>query len=531
MKQKTPSGSESDLTELRKHAEDVIDPNIVEVVNLSIAETAHIIHELRIHQVELEMQNHELRNTQSALQEAKDEYTDLYDYAPVGYVTINEKGTILKANLTITRILDVERVFLTGRFFYEFVTQDGQDRYYFFIKRLLAGEKDPSVELKLKKSDGSELWACLDSTPINKTGRGHKLFRLSVTDITRHKQAEEKLREQDKRLHFHTEISPLAVLEWDANFIISRWTGEAERIFGWRAEETIGRHMMDIKLIYEDDIPKVEETLAKLTSGKMPNVIASNRNYTRDGQVIHCTWYNSVLVDDQNRMVSIMSQALDVTSHIAAEEKIKASLMEKETLLQEIHHRVKNNMSVVSSLLSLQMANVADTKAKVALQESENRIHTMSMIHDTLYRSDDLSSINVQMYLSDLCDAILRGYSVNQHECLEIEAGNIVLTAKQASPLGLIVNELITNSLKYAFPGNKAGQIRLRLTESNQGQVDMHYSDDGIGMPADFEWHNTKTLGLSLVKMLAENQLKGTIALIKGEGTCFELSFKIMADK
>ncbi len=208
-----------------------------------------------------------------------------------------------------------------------------------------------------------------------------------------------------------------------------------------------------------------------------------------------------------------------------AENRVKTSLKEKETLLQEIHHRVKNNMAVISSLLKLKLESITDKKAKEALQDSQNRVQTMSMIHETLYRSDNLAAIEMQTYLSELGRIILQGYSVGKIN-LDIESENILIGVKQASPLGLIVNELITNSCKYAFPEMQESKIKISLRKI-EGQIELIYSDNGIGMPEDFSWKNSNTLGLSLVRTLIENQLDGSIDMENKNGTKFIIKFNL----
>jgi two-component sensor histidine kinase len=216
----------------------------------------------------------------------------------------------------------------------------------------------------------------------------------------------------------------------------------------------------------------------------------------------------------------------EVNDRKQAEEQIKKSLKEKETLLNEIHHRVKNNLTVVSSLLGLQANRMNDEKLTVALMDSKNRVQSMSTIHETLYQSDNLSSIDMNTYLSNLSRAVSQNYTIDSSINLEIEAENIFIGTKQASPIGLIVNELITNSFKYAFPENRDGEIRIKLHESGS-QIELEYSDDGVGFSEELDWKNSNTLGLKLVRTLVENQLDGLIDMESNNGTKFIIKFNI----
>jgi len=237
------------------------------------------------------------------------------------------------------------------------------------------------------------------------------------------------------------------------------------------------------------------------------------------------TRYNPIL-DENNEIIGATAFSENVTNRIQAEKQIKASLVEKETLLQEIHHRVKNNMSVVSSLLGLQISSINDEKAKEALKDSQNRVQTMSMIHESLYRSDNLASIDMQTYFTNLGKSIFQGYNVNGKVILKIDAEYIFIGAKQSSPLGLIVNEMLSNSLKHAFPDNQQGEININLQKMDD-QIELIYSDDGIGIAEDFDIQNADSLGLKLIKLLAEGQLDGSLDMESKNGTKFTITFNL----
>jgi len=217
----------------------------------------------------------------------------------------------------------------------------------------------------------------------------------------------------------------------------------------------------------------------------------------------------------------------EVKERILAEEKITIAYKEKEILLNEIHHRVKNNLAVVSGLLHLQAGSIKDQEAKNILIDSQNRVKSISAIHDTLYQSEDFSAIDLNAYLSKLSKTVVQSFTLDNKINLKIEVDNIMIGVKHASPLGLIVNELITNSFKYAFPGDQTGEITIKLNMLNENDVALIVSDNGIGMPQDFDWEQTKSLGLKLVKMLAESQFGGSIDLENRNGTKFTIKFKI----
>ena len=217
----------------------------------------------------------------------------------------------------------------------------------------------------------------------------------------------------------------------------------------------------------------------------------------------------------------------DISDRKRAEDQVKASLKEKETLLQEIHHRVKNNMAVISGLLNLQAENAGDERLRDALTVSQNRVQSMSAIHEVLYQSDNLSSIDMNTYLSKLASAVAQNYTIGNKATVKVESEDILIGTKQATPLGLVVNELITNSFKYAFPENRGGEIKISLVKKAQDQIVLEYADNGVGMPKDFDWNKAKSMGLKLVKMLSENQLDGSIDMESNNGTKFTIKFDI----
>jgi PAS domain S-box-containing protein len=217
----------------------------------------------------------------------------------------------------------------------------------------------------------------------------------------------------------------------------------------------------------------------------------------------------------------------DTSEQRHAEDQIKKSLIEKETLLHEIHHRVKNNMQVINSLLNLQANAFDDIKIKNALKESQSRIYAMSAVHETLHGSEKLSEIDLKSYLSKITTSVFQSYSIN-HEKVRLNSDVDVspIDINQAYPLGLIINELISNSLKYAFPDERSGVITVRMNRHDK-ELQLSVMDDGVGISEDLDWKNVNTLGLKLVRTLVENQLGGSIDLDRKSGTKFAIKFNL----
>jgi PAS domain S-box-containing protein len=210
-----------------------------------------------------------------------------------------------------------------------------------------------------------------------------------------------------------------------------------------------------------------------------------------------------------------------------AEDQIKASLKEKEVLLREIHHRVKNNLQVISSLLDMQARNAKDKDVKDALSESMNRIMAMSLIHSQLYEGSDLSEINMKMFVNRLLGQ-LQSYQVGDTRIAHvIQVDDYPFPIAVAVPVGLVINELLSNALKHAFAGRDEGRIEVILTASESGMINLRVSDDGVGLPPGFDINKSKTLGLRLVKIITEDQLRGTLEVTGEEGATFNIEFDI----
>ena len=209
-----------------------------------------------------------------------------------------------------------------------------------------------------------------------------------------------------------------------------------------------------------------------------------------------------------------------------SEEKIKKSLNEKEVLLREIHHRVKNNMQIISSLLRLQSQTIKDKTYSQLFEDSQNRITSMALVHEKLYQSRDLAKIEFNAYIRDMVTGLFQSYGIsNDRIKLIFDVGDVSLGINSAIPCGLIINELVTNSLKYAFPDGRKGEIKIKVHEIDN-EIEVVISDNGIGIPENIDFRNTGTLGLKLVSILAERQLRGNVNLDRKTGTEFRIRFK-----
>jgi len=244
---------------------------------------------------------------------------------------------------------------------------------------------------------------------------------------------------------------------------------------------------------------------------------------SKSGEIIPVLLSKSIIRSDDSRIIGIVCIGNDIADIKKAETKIKSSLQEKELLLREIHHRVKNNLQIISSLLNLQSEYVKDQKDLELWQENITRVKSMAIIHDELYHTPSVANINLRDYLTSFLNYIYFHYDASKIK-MNIDVEDIKLNVDTAIPCGLILNELVTNSIKHAFPGKTKGEIHTKVRSENNNII-LTVKDNGIGLPDDIDFRNTETLGLKLVVSLTY-QLNGKIELNKEDGTEFTIIFQ-----
>jgi two-component sensor histidine kinase len=225
--------------------------------------------------------------------------------------------------------------------------------------------------------------------------------------------------------------------------------------------------------------------------------------------------------------LKVLVTIVDISERKGFEEKLKRLLQEKEILLAEVHHRVKNNMQIIISLLGLQGREIKDEHIRIAFEESRNRIKSMALVHEQLYSAGKYARIEFGDYVDQLVTTLVNMYDIDPEEIqIQIDAEDIYLDLDKAIPCGLLLNELITNSLKYAFPDGRRGKLWIHL-EAHKENMILEVCDDGVGVPDDFDLEAGQSLGLQLVKLLATHDLQGNVKLMHKEGTQYIVEFPV----
>jgi PAS domain S-box-containing protein len=389
-------------------------------------------------------------------------------------------------------------------------------------KRMSRNFESHQYSYKALKKDGSLIDVEVKETKMQYNGSIAVIGTLQ--DITERKKAEDELNRQREYLR--------AVIDTDPNFVFAKdWKGRftlvnkaVADVYGTTVDELTGKSDAD----FNPNADEVEHFLnddREVISTQKPKFIAEEK--VTNSTTGESRWYQTIKVPLKavDGSVQVLGVSADITARKLAEEITQKSLHEKELLLKEIHHRVKNNLQIIVSLLKLQSKYVSDPKDLQIFNSSRSRVETMSLIHEKLYKSKDISDIDLGNYIKDLVTHILQAYKINHEEIkFEINSESIQLSIDTAIPCGLIINELINNTLKYAFPEGHKGAITINIKREGE-EVILEIKDNGIGIPASFDITNSDSLGLQLVDTLIR-QINGTVEIDSSMGTKFIIKFK-----
>jgi PAS domain S-box-containing protein len=292
-------------------------------------------------------------------------------------------------------------------------------------------------------------------------------------------------------------------------------------IFGYESNEMIGLHVS--KLLTPEDSVRMSDYGKKRLRGERVPAHYEFKGVHKNGSLLNLeASVDSWAIPGKDGIVTVVR---DITNRLNAEEQIRQSLIEKEILLKEIHHRVKNNLQIIKSLLSLQLKFVKDKTAANFISESMNRITSISIIHELFYKYKDITKIEFNNYISKIVSHLFNVYGVDSSKIsAEYNLTGISLGIDTAIPCGLIINELLTNCLKYAFPDVRKGKILIEMKKNENDTISLILKDDGIGMPDNFDMANPPSMGMQLVLTLVK-QMDGNIELERNKGTKFVINF------
>ncbi len=355
-----------------------------------------------------------------------------------------------------------------------------------------------------------------------------ELFGGYIRDIRRRKEAEKQLIETKNRYKTIFENTGTAMVIFNKDGIVTLINSEMEELLGLKKEEVENKGRW-VEFVHPDDLPMMLDYHQQREKDPRSAPSSYETRFIVKGGEVH---YTKITVDKIPDTDEYVTSVVDLTDLLNAYKKLEKSegdlrdaLAEKEILLKEIHHRVKNNLMVISSLLNLQSKYIQDEVALDIFRESQNRAKSMALIHERLYRSTDLKRIDFGDYIRTLTTDLYHTYATEARGIkLNMDLEDIMVDINTTVPLGLILNELVTNSLKYAFPEGSEGEINIKFYKKDDELI-LIIGDDGVGFPEELDFRHTETLGLQLVNNLT-NQISGKIELDRTNGTKFKITFK-----
>jgi PAS domain S-box-containing protein len=462
----------------------------------------------------------ERKRAEKALQESEIMYRAIFENTGTATIIVEENTIISLANSVFEDFVGYTKEEIEGKISWtEFVVKEDRERMLHLHK--------------LRRIDPDAALNSYEYRAIDKNGRvrnillnvdiipGTKKSVASLLDITERKQLEESLRESKEQYRILAESSQDMIYVVGLDDKIRYVNGFAARGLGKQPEEIIGRPRSG--LFPPDVADRQKLRLDKIFEAGLPN--HTEDFMTIGGKDIWQDTYLIPLKTDDNETYAVLGISRDITERKRTEEMLKASLAEKELLLKEVHHRVKNNLQVISALLYLQSLNFTEDKIIKAFRDGQDRIKSIALIHESLYKSKSLGKVDFNEYMKQLISQLSLSYgNLSGKVNFKVNADGVFLNINTAIPCGMIINELISNSLKHAFPDGRSGEISIDLRSEDDG-FKLVVSDDGIGFNEEQNIKHSTTLGIQLVDTLVK-QIDGYMSLDTTGGTRYEIHFK-----
>lgn len=520
----------------------------IEQLEISNEELQSLNEEMQSTYEELHTSNEELESTNEELQSSYDEIQSNYSELQAAKENIEKKETELRKsesntwallNNTLQSFVLIDRQYTIitfnkkarkiyrellgremkkGKSFINFITAENTESFRNDLDKVFEAETISGIQT-MKDNNGKIHWFRYNYSPVIKIDGDVEGATCSILDITAEKKAQHDLKKSEQLNELFFESPGVGVILTDENGIIYRVNEMYCKMSGYDREELLGKpYTLNV---IPSDRKKAMQNYRKFTQGA--EIEDESRLYTKNKQIIDVLTTGILVTDPENKRFKLTT-VREITDQKNYQAQLKQSLKEKEYMLQEIHHRVKNNMAVITGLLSLQADNLEDEKIKRIYRESENRIRSIAMIHEKLYQSQDFTAIEMKSYIKELMEMIVALIQPEADVKSSINTENVYLNINLAVPCGLIIHELLTNAFEHAFKGKKKGKISVNFTHiDNMYKLDVE--DNGVGLPKDLNQKNGKNLGMNLIHGLAR-QLHAHVDICREKGTKVTIQFK-----
>ena len=479
----------------------------------------------------------ERKRAEEALREKEKFLSTIIENIP-DMIFIKEAETLkfIRINKAVESILGYKSEEFAGKTDYDFFPKEQAD---FFTKNdrdaLRSGQLCDTEEEPISTKEGERFLHTKKIPLYDENGTPVYLLGISE-DITERKRTEKAFKESEQRLSNIIDFLPDATFAIDLEGKVIAWNRAIEEMTGVRAENILGKGNYEYALpfygirrpILIDLVFVSSEEISKkyLFVTKDGDVILAEADVPIKGGEIRNLWGKAVpLYDITGNIVGAIEAIRDITDRKRAEDEIKKLLKEKDLILKEVHHRIKNNMNTVYALLAIQANSLDNSILKNILLDAAGRIQSMRVLYDKLYFSETNCAVSIRDYFPALIDEIISIFPQKEWVSIETQIDDILLNAKTLSPLGIIINELITNAMKYAFPNRNNGIITISASKIDS-HIFVTFTDNGIGMPEAISFESSTGFGLQLIEMLIK-QLKGSVVIERQQGTKFIIEFDV----
>jgi PAS domain S-box-containing protein len=449
---------------------------------------------------------------EEALIDSEERFREIYENTNDIIFTMDLQGNFTSINPIAEKILGKKLEELKELNISNVLTPKSTETGFENIRKKITGEATNTLyEVDYVNNDGSLTSLEINSKIRYKDGKPFEIFGIA-RNISERKEDKKALKKSEEKYKIIFENAPLGIMTADVKGNIIEINPTLLQMLGSSSvEETKKINVMEFKPLV--DAGSVKAFKQCIETG---NPIITETIYTSIwGKTLNARLYTKPLKNTKGEVTSFQVIIEDVTEEKQSENQLKSALVEKEILLREVHHRVKNNMQIIISLINMQMQDIEDHVMIKKYKDLQQRVMAMSIIHEDLYMSEDLSKINFRKYLKKLSNNLLHSYSQESGIEMKFNLADIFLSIDTAIPLGLIVNELLSNSLKHAFPDEW-------VKKNKNKKYLLKVSDNGIGMPEDYKSQKENSLGLMLVDILVK-QLKGSLSTNKKSGLKYEI--------
>ncbi len=471
------------------------------------------------------------KQIEKLLQDAEQRLSTLAEYSRAITWEVDAEGLYTYISPTCLSILGYSPEEIVGqKHFYDLHPEEGRAAFkagaFEYFKN---HDSFRNLENILQASDERIIWFSTNALPILDEDGKLTGYRGVDTDINERKQIEQALAQAVTRLALAVRAGGVGT--WEYDFVNDRltWDDQMYKLYGISPQDFSGAYDAWQKGLHPQDREHGDNEIQAARRAEK-DFDTEFRVVWPDGSVHALRALALVMRDETGEALSMLGTNWDVTDQKLMLKKLQISIFEKDALLREVHHRVKNNLAAIIGLINLQESNLIDPVTKTAFSELGSRVSAMALVHELLYSSENLAQIDLQTYLERLTSQLSHLYQSSGQAQITVAAQGVFIDLDEAIPCGLIVSEQITNSFKYAFPGGqpRAGETicEIKISASQKGSAyTLNVCDNGVGVPAGFDWKKSPTLGMSLIRMLGEHQLGATIQLDTATGTCIEIKF------